>query len=173
MNRLLLQTTWRPLDWVVIAGTVYLMFCVVAWTLFDVRSYIHVRLIEPVVAEDRTVTLQIDRSLHRDFSGAYLVDVWRDDKRFCRSGVQYVDYDARLPNGKPTKLPEPVTLVWWAYGGSCTGKLGRRSAEGDLVGRALPLGQYAMQTCHTVLRPWGWVVFPKRECWKLTEWTIE
>lgn len=125
---------------------------------FDLRDYIDV---QAVTIEDapvgQPILLGVIRVLKQDFTGAYLVTIRNADggEIVCTTGEQTGPYRALDENGNPTQLPSPLPLTWWAWGGSCTGALER----------GLPVGHYAVETCHAHLSPPGFDR-PQWVCWR-------
>lgn len=110
------------------------------YTFIDVKNYIDIQelYIPPTVYGD-PIILQIKRTIHKNFYGGYRVDI-RDDinTSFCSTGDISLSYRSDAP------LMNPLTLNYWAGGGSCTGRVPQ-----DLVPN-----KYSIYTCHYVKNPW-------------------
>jgi hypothetical protein len=131
----MLKGIFRSLIAIIIAAAMYLC----TYAVLDVRWWIDVNDIQVIHGEEVIVA----RDLNRYFSGAYIVTIRHSDgSAVCSTGEQRVQYDPA------NKLPSPMSLADWAFGGKCTAVL------------ASPLkdGAYTMETCHRVLHPLS--IFP-------------
>lgn len=128
-----------------------------SWYTADVHSYIDVTAVEiHDTVQGQPIHMNVARSLERDFDGFYLVTVRNADggDTVCVTGRMDVPYRQNDPIGNPTSLPVPLTLSYWAFGGGCT----------SVLSDGLPVGSYAVETCHGVYNPRWWM--PQlRTCW--------
>lgn len=85
-------------------------------------------------------TMKVERTIHRDFTGSYVVDVEkRNDNGFYTivcSSFSSVNYNS------DAKFPDPITLDWWTFPITCD----------------LGEGTYRVETSWTVNPDW----FPKK-----------
>lgn len=131
-----------------------------SWLGFDVRNHIdiHAIKINDVYAGD-PVHLEVARTLGGSWPGAYKVEVRKQPTghHFCTTGWVEVDYSEFNADGDLTELPDPLTLEYWAWGGSCTERLKKPLRE----------GLYSVETCHKHLEPRIFFIplHPKARCW--------
>lgn len=136
-----------------IGGLLLVIGYIAIYAAIDVRDYIDVRSVYVV---DGNVV--VERQIHQDFAGAYEVTIRGvpSEQITCSTGRVRIDY-------KTTgRLPDPMTLAYWAEGGSCT----------RLLASPLPSGMYAMTTCHIVLHPL-WFLPEKKRCVPSNVFTVE
>ena len=139
------------------ASAVVLALTFAAATL-DVRDYIEVQRVEFGDAKvGEPVFGYVARDLRKDFSGFYTATVRQADggATVCTTGVNDVPYRRVDANDNPTRLPSPMPLSFWAWGGSCD----------DVLANGLPAGTYSVETCHGVYRPL-WFVPQIKKCWE-------
>lgn len=107
--------------------------------------------------EGEPIHMQVLRDLRRDFSGFYRVTIrsFASNAVVCSTDRVNGSYLARGVSGEPTKLPDPLTLAWWAHGGGCT----------EILKQGLPPGSYAVETCHGIYNVAGYAR-PQERCWR-------
>lgn len=129
----------------------------VVWTVTDVTRNLNISAIEIAdVYEGDPITVNVSRSLHGTWNGAYRVTIRSapGGSMVCTTGDVYLRYSEFNEDGTPRELPIPVPLAWWADGGTCSD---------DLALNILPVGQYAVETCHAKR---FLVFFHKWNCWQ-------
>lgn len=151
------KARWSWLDhigfWVILAA---LIWCG-AWLATDVTRSLNVSALEIENVEvGDPIFMSVARSLSGKWAGGYNVTIRRTDggSLVCTTGPVFVPYSDKNKDGTDRLLPEPLTLKWWAWGGSCTAELEENT---------LPAGRYAVETCHAkrFLRFWY-----KWHCWQ-------
>jgi hypothetical protein len=121
----MMRAVWNGLAFTLIASFVcWLSFATIApasWW-YEIRS---VRVVDSTVGE--TPIMHIDRTIHQDFLGTYIVDVeqMQMDGRFTVVCSAY----ARTFYRSDAVLPEPVTLDWWSWPIKCALLPGRYRVE--------------------------------------------
>lgn len=140
---------WNLADWGALLTGITAIYWLLLY-LLPITVWFHVYSITVLDAvEGDTIEMYVDRAIHRDFDGSYNVDVRNvaTGERFCK-GEDSLRYKVE------NKLPDPITLSWWAYDGH----------GGEGCPDTLPAGQYVMETCHNVHL--GGVVGTKTDCRK-------
>ena len=125
---------------------------------FDFTEYLEVQSVKVHDAmQGEDPRMSVIRDLKQDFAGYYKVTIRKANggEVVCSTNRVEINYRASDSNGNPTQLPIPTTLSWWAWGGSCTTKLGNGG---------LPPGDYVLATCHGILNPPGFEG-PHEVCW--------
>lgn len=163
MRQWVTRSEWSFFDMLAALITIVAIFQLLTYLTFDVRSRIDI-INQTVVQEERVLYVEVDRFLRHSFDGGYS-GIIRDStfgNVVCFTDYQSIPYQKYSSTGELTKLPENMTLSYWAYGGSCTKKLTS----------LLPKGTYVMEVCHTVERPHWWTLWWKEECWKPVQFDV-
>lgn len=139
--------------WAIFAAIVW----VVAWAVTDVTRNLNISAMEVSnVRAGEPITIDVARDIQGQWNGAYRVTIRSapGGSMVCTTGNIYLPYSQWNRDGSDRELPIPVTLQWWADGGSC---------DDDLADNTLPVGQYAVESCHAkrFLRLWY-----KWHCWQ-------
>lgn len=153
------------LFWISLLVLVFLSFALPSST--NVTKYINVS--EAEVQDgfgNEILEMRISRIIKRNYQGSYSVALWHDGQRVCDTGRIDVPYFTSDP------LPNPVTIQWWAYGGSCFIGSMEEPENGDgLLASTLDPGFYTIETCHGVRRFFG-VLPPTWHCWTPSHFEI-
>lgn len=141
-----LQTTPPPKKWTMldkVGGAIFLAAFLLSafvgaflgWNAYWPASYWYeigeVTVFDAVHGKEPLI--DVDRSIHEPFTGEYIVTVRNTmGKTICSGG-------ARVPYDPAAKLPDPITLGWWAAG-----------AVPNCI-KNMPPGEYEMTTCVEIL----------------------
>lgn len=101
----------------------------VAESFYEVRR---VSVGNSVVGE--SIILDVDRTIHREFSGSFVVEVRTFPQR-----TAYCVGEGSVRYHPEAELPDPITLQWWTFNDECTGP-------------DLPVGDYIVVTHWTIHR---------------------
>ena len=127
-----------------------------AWAVTDVTRHLNVSAIRIAdVQEGEQIHMDVVRTVTGRWHGAYRVTIRNVDGGYmvCTTGDTPILFSQSNNDGTPRLLPDPVTLKWWADGGTCSD---------DLAGNTLPVGTYSVETCHA--RRYL-MAFYKWHCW--------
>lgn len=142
---------WRWLRWIPAVGILYLIwdatFSASHWYRLD-----RIFVADAVVGQP--IHMEVDRTVVRDFEGAYSVKV-----RALPSRITICSGGSEVPYQTDGALPNPLTLAWWSYG-----------AAPDCMSGLTP-GQYELTTCVTI-HPDLWLLGPRRACATSNVFTI-
>lgn len=156
MVNFLTRSSWSRADCYAAVTAVVVSVLGLAWANASVEDYIRVGQVE-IIDTGEILQVNVARELRRDFEGGYRVTIRSANSGYivCSTGDVPVSYRSLTGDGRPTQLPDPMTLDYWAYGGQCT----------DVIERGLPPDSYTIETCHTVNHIWGFLP-RKTKCWE-------
>lgn len=125
---------------------------------FRMADYIEVTAVQiKDTVEGEPIHMEVARTISQSFPGFYEVYIRHADNGqiICQTGQVDVNYKAFQEDGSATRLPHPLTLDWWAEGGTCDA----------LLQLGLRAGQYSVETCHGHREAPGFKTRVK-ECWR-------